>query len=107
MIKYEITIASGSNESTSLVLKLSSQCVVGLEIPASITATSFTIQGKGADGQWKDLQLNDADYEVAAAGNTIQPLRPDVMAAAREVRVLGDTNEGADRSLYFVVRDIN
>jgi hypothetical protein len=88
-------------------LTLDHQCIVGLEIPAEITATSFKLQGKGGDGEWKDLQSSDADYSLAASANTIQPIRPDISAAVRSMRVVGNGNEGANRTLYFVVRDIN
>lgn len=106
MYRYQITIAQNDDTSDSLSLNLDDQCIVGLEIPAAITSTQFTIQGQGGDGEWKDLQKDDVDYVVAAAANTIQPLRPDLMAAVRKARIVGDANEGAERTLYFVVRGI-
>jgi hypothetical protein len=106
MSRYEITITSGQPNSTSVDIEFDQVVVVGLEIPAEITSTSFKIQAKGRDGEWKDLQKDDADYSVAASANIVQPLRPDIMAAAREVRVVGNSNEGATRTLYFVMRAI-
>jgi hypothetical protein len=104
--RYAITIASGGTQSTSVFIDFEQVVVVGLEIPAEITATSFKIQAKGRDGQWKDLQKDDVDYSVVASANIIQPLRPDLLAAAREVRVVGNQNEGSNRTLYFVMRSI-
>jgi hypothetical protein len=106
MSRFAITITSGQTESTAAKIDFDQVIAVGLEIPAAVTSTSFKIQAKGQDGEWKDLQKDDADYSVVASANVVQPLRPDIMAAAREVRVVGNSNEGDNRTLYFVMRAI-
>lgn len=106
MSKLETVIANNETQSSEVVISFDQACIVGLEVPAAITSTELKIQAKGEDGQWKDVQLDGADYTVAASANIVQPLRPDVMAAVRVARVVGNSNEGAERTLYFVVRGI-
>lgn len=103
----EISIAADETESSSVKLIAPWGVVVAIETPAELTAAEFTIQAKGSDGTWKPIQKDDADYIVAAAADLFIPLRPDLMAGAREVRIVADSAEEEARTLWLHTRDIN
>jgi len=83
MYRYPITIASGNATSSELDLTLDHQCIVGLEIPAEITATSFKLQGKGGDGEWKDVWLAKTPPSAARVGVIRSDFQEPLWAVAR------------------------
>lgn len=105
--RYAVVIAENDTNSTDFALTLDDQCVIGMEIPSAITSTSIKIQGKGLDGQYKDVQYQDADYSLAVSANVIVPLDANTMAAVRTVRLVAASSEAAERTIQLIVREIS
>jgi hypothetical protein len=101
------TIASGSNVSTAVEIQgRNIDYEIGsLILEGTYTNTSFDVQVE-IDGTWFDIyDPNGSKYNVAVA-NGKHSLQADTFKDVNKVRVKGASNEGAQRTIKFLLVDL-
>ena len=108
MAKIETaTIASGAATSSSVEFNRSNKAfeMGSLVLSGTYTNTSFDLQAE-IDGTWYDIyDTYGTKFSVSVAAGK-HSLPADVFKDVNKVRVKGASNEGADRTVTFLLVDI-
>jgi len=108
MAKIETaTIASGAATSSAVEFNRSNKAfeMGSLVLSGTYTNTSFDIQAE-VDGTWYDIYDTYGTKFSVSVANGKQSLPADVFKDVNKVRVKGASNEGADRTVTFLLVDI-
>jgi hypothetical protein len=89
-----LVIASGAQESSTVLLKaFRTARALSIEGPSALTS-AVIVEGKGADGAWRIVQVSEADLNITALDITLV----DYPGRFAELRVNAASNEGAERT---------
>ena len=99
----DVVIASGQTESEDI--DTCGLAVIGIETP-TLTSTTLTFKVLSRDGVTYVPVSNDAGslYDVTINRVGYSALDPSIMVGIRQFKVVGDSAEGADRTLRLVMR---
>ena len=90
----DLVIPNGTAPSNAIVKKeFKTARALSIGGPAALT-NAVVAQGKGVDGTWRPIQLEEADVNVTAGDITIV----DYPGRFEEIRVNSAGNEGAERT---------
>ena len=89
-----LVITNNEQESTTILLKAYKTArALSIEGPSALTS-AVVVQGKGVDGTWRIVQVDEADLNVTAGDITLL----DYPGRFAEVRVNAASNEAAERT---------
>lgn len=99
-----VTIANGAT--TSSAVPLGDMLPVAITFPATLTNTSFTLQGSTDGGTtYANIYLSTGTaYGVTVTASASIPLTPIDFSGFSHVRMIGGSNEGGARTITIVLR---
>ncbi len=101
----DVTIASGETESDAI--DTSGLVIIGIETP-TLTSSTLTFKVLSRDGVTYVPVSDDAGtlYDVTISRVGYSALDPSVMVGLQQLKIVGDSAEGADRTLRIVMRPV-
>jgi hypothetical protein len=90
------------SSTNSNAMKVDGQAFGAIEFPAAMTGATMSIEGRdGADAAWLPILSSVGTAQtIAFVASSIVRL-PDVVFACRELRLVSDGTEAAERTLYL------
>ena len=97
-----VTIADSASNSSGLAID---DCAYGmLEMPAAMTGSTLTVQGKTASGSFMNVVDSSGNTQTITFVASSMARIPDAAFGAREIRFVSSGTEDAERSFVAVLK---